>query len=380
VRVLIIQRSLSPPGGGNAVAAWMVHALAASHQVDTLTASPWTAAATNAFYGTAIPDSGIRHHLVPRPWSLLDRLPDDRATRLRMCAVLRFARSLAADYDLLITADNYGAFARPGMQYLHFPAALNPEPQRWRAVVRLYFACCDWVLGLPWRDASHNDTLANSAWTATGLRRLHGVDARVLYPPVVDPGAGLPWEDRHNTFLCVGRFHGSKRIEVAMSIVRRLRARAMPDARLMIVGAPVDADYTARIHRFAARDRHWIDFRQNLSRAELNRLIGECRYGLHAMEDEHFGMATAELARGGCLVFAHRSGGSPEVVGGEDALLWQTEDEAARAIGAIRRDPMQAAAISRRLRRHADGFSPDMFVERFRQIVDEWAARRAVIT
>ena len=33
VRILIVQRSLSPPGGGNAVAAWMVHALAGEHDV-----------------------------------------------------------------------------------------------------------------------------------------------------------------------------------------------------------------------------------------------------------------------------------------------------------------------------------------------------------
>ena len=32
------------------------------------------------------------------------------------------------------------------------------------------------------------------------------------------------------------------------------------------------------------------------------------------MEGEHFGMATAEMMRAGCLVFAHRSGGSLEVV------------------------------------------------------------------
>ena len=52
-RVLIVQRSLSPPGGGNAVAAWMVHALAGVHDVATVTASAWSAAETNAFYGTS---------------------------------------------------------------------------------------------------------------------------------------------------------------------------------------------------------------------------------------------------------------------------------------------------------------------------------------
>ena len=94
-----------------------------------------------------------------------------------------------------------------------------------------------------------------------------------------------------------------------MSIVRRLRAHALPGARLIIVGSAIDPDYTRRLHRFAARDRDWIEFREDLSRVEINRLIGESRYALQAMVDEHFGMAAAEMTRGGCLVFAHRSGG-----------------------------------------------------------------------
>ena len=371
MRILIVQRSLSPPGGGNAVAAWMVHALAEGHRVDTLTSRPWSADATNTFYGTAIPNHGITKHVIPPPWSWLSSLPEHRATRLRMCSVLRFARPLAAQYDLLLTADNYGAFAKPGMQYLHFPAALNPTP-RLRAIVNMYFAFCDAVMGMPWSDAVRNSTLANSQWTAAGLEQLSGIRAQVLYPPVVDPGEGLPWHERHNAFLCIGRFHGSKRIEMVMSIVRRLRTHALPGARLIIAGSPVDPEYSARIKQAAARDRDWIEFRQDLPRSEINRLIGECRYGLQAMEHEHFGMATAELARGGCLVFPHHSGGSPEVVNGEAALLWRSEDDAVARISALAHDAALCDAVRARLRRHTQTFAPEQFAERMRAIVSAW--------
>lgn len=373
MRILIVQRSLAPPGGGNAVAAWMLHALAGGHQVDTLTASRWSAHETNAFYGTSIPESGITRHVTPAPWSWLAKLPEHRVNRLRMCSVLRYARPLATQYDLLLTADNYGAFAKPGMQYLHFPAALNPTPSRLRAVVNLYFAVCDALVHVPWSDAARNVTLANSTWTAAGLERLYGIRAtQVLYPPVIDPGEGRPWAERRDTFLCIGRFHGSKRIENVMSIVRRLRAHAIPGARLVIVGSPVDANYSARLRRFAARDREWIEFREDLSRADTNGLIGECRYGLHAMEYEHFGMATAELARGGCLVFPHDSGGSPEVVGSEPALLWKTEDEAVARIAAIARDAALRDAVRWRLRAHTRAFDTGVFAERIRTLVAEW--------
>lgn len=134
MRILIVQRSLSPPGGGNAVAAWMIHALAAEHDVSTITARDWSTADTNAFYGTAIPER-IAKHVIPGPWQWLSALPEDRLTRLRMCSVLCYARPLAATHQLLITADNFAPFSKPGIQYVHFPADLQPEPAQWPALV-----------------------------------------------------------------------------------------------------------------------------------------------------------------------------------------------------------------------------------------------------
>lgn len=374
MRILIVQRSLRPPGGGNAVAAWMVHALTGRHQVATLTARPWSPSATNAFYGTAIPERGVSQHLVPRPWAWLDRLPEDRAVRLRMCTVLRFARPLAQDYDLLVTADNFGAFVKPGMQYVHFPAPITPAPARLAPVVNLYFAYCDAVTGVPWSAAGRNVTLANSTWTAEGLSRVHGMESRVLYPPVIDPGEGLPWAQRSDTFLCIGRFTGSKRIEVSIAIVRRLRAQALPAARLIVVGSPVDRDYSARLRRLAAREGGWIEFREDLSREGTNRLIGECRYGVQAMIGEHFGMATAEMARGGCLVFAHDSGGTPEVIG-DPALLWNTEDEAVARITMLATDASNREAVRSRLRLRVRSFTTERFCEELRQFAEHWIAK-----
>lgn len=371
MRILIVQRSLSPPGGGNGVAAWMVHALARRHEVATMTARHWTVAETNAFYGTSIPERDVTQHVAPAPWSWLDRLPQDRATRLRMATVLRYARRLADRYDLLITADNVGAFAKPGMQYVHFPAPIEPAAARLAPIVNVYFAFADAVAGIPSGSAANNMTLANSAWTAEGLERRFGIKARVLYPPVVDPGRGLPWQDRSDTFLCVGRFTPSKRIETAMSIVQRVQATAMPNARMIVVGSAVDREYTATIRRAAAQAGRWVEFAEDLSREETNRMIGRSRYGIQAMVGEHFGMATAELAKGGCLVFAHDSGGTPEVLG-DPALLWSTEDAAVTKITTIVTDGAASDAARQRLAMHSDRFTTDRFCEELRQLAEAW--------
>ncbi|HWI18161.1 MAG TPA: glycosyltransferase, partial [Vicinamibacterales bacterium] len=321
MRILLAQRSMRPPGGGNAVAAWMVHALAGAHEVATVTAAGWSPAETNAFYGTAIPPD-ITRHVTSAPWSWLAPLPEDRLTRLRMCSVLHSARRLASQFDLLITADNFAAFPKPGLQYVHFPAPLQPEPARLSALVRPYFALCDRLLGAPWSEARRNVTIANSQWTADGLARLGEIsNAHVLHPPVVDPGEGLPWERRDNTFLCIGRFSPTKRIEMAIAIVERIRASSLPDAKLIVIGSPVDESYTERVRGLAARGS-WIEIKEDLPREEVNALMRRSRFGIHAMVGEHFGMATAEMARAGCLVFAHNSGGTPEVLNHDSALLW----------------------------------------------------------
>ena len=99
--------------------------------------------------------------------------------------------------------------------------------------------------------------------------------------------------------------------------------------------------------------------------------MGRSRYGIHAMDREHFGMATAEMTRAGCLVFAHASGGSPEVLNHEAGLLWSTEEEAVQRITAISREPHKALAPERMsaLRDHVETFSTERFMQRFREIV-----------
>lgn len=350
----------------------MLHALAADHDVATVTLAPWSVDWVNAFYGTSIP-STITRHVVAPPLRWLDAMPEDAMARLRLCAALGHARALARGYDVLVCADNFAPFARRGIQYVHFPARLQPAPAKYPALVHAYFRFCNRLVGTAWEDAARNVTLANSQWTANGLAALGEIHpSDVLYPPVVDPGAGLPWAQRENVFLCIGRFTRSKRIDVAISIVDQARRAAIPDARLIIVGSAVDAAYTREIRTLAA-NCDWIDVREDLTRDELNALLGRSRYGVQPMVAEHFGMATAEMTRAGCLVFAHRSGGTPEVLDNNDRLLWTSEGEAVariRALG-VASSENDAARLSASLRVHAQQFSTEAFVEKFRKIIGQ---------
>lgn len=366
MRIVLVQRTLDPPGGGNAVAAWMLHALAPEHDVTTLTETPWDAAWVNRFYGTAIDPARVRQVLPDRPWSAVARFPG-RLDRLRLAVLQRAARGLQA--DLFVTADNFAAFPAPGVQYVHFPQRMHPEPSGPAVLVRPYFRTCDAIAGQTWDAAAANVTLVNAEWTARAMPEPLGRPPHVLYPPVPDPGPGLPWSARDNTFLCVGRFHGSKRLDLVIDIVRRARD-VIPDARLVFVGSAVDAEYTARLRRWVAPLSGWVTIAEDLPQAELHARMRRARYGVHAMVDEHFGIAAAEMARAGCLVFVHDSGGLIEVVGGRTALRWASADDAVARIHALATDPARAVTLSGDLAAHAARFSTERFVSEFLALID----------
>jgi hypothetical protein len=53
-KVLLVQPSLQPPGGGNGVAAWIIQALKEDSEVSVLTWRPVDLAAINRYYGTSL--------------------------------------------------------------------------------------------------------------------------------------------------------------------------------------------------------------------------------------------------------------------------------------------------------------------------------------
>lgn len=92
------------------------------------------------------------------------------------------------------------------------------------------------------------------------------------------------------------------------------------------------------------------------------------RYGIHGMVDEHFGMAVAEMARAGCVVFAHDSGGQREIVA-DDRLLHASDDDAVRKIERVLADRSTQARLREQLRARSERFSAESFMASVRALV-----------
>ena len=290
---------------------------------------------------------------------------------------MRFTRRVSSRYEVVLGVHNEADFGRRGIQYVHYPTYLRPRPRvdmRWyhrsRRLLHGYYRLADRAAGLSLDRVRANLTLANSDWTARHVERLLGVTARTVYPPVADPDPPRPWEERVRRFLLVGRISPEKEIERAMRIAARVRRHA-PDVELTIVGT-CDRRlrrYRRALRRLASSLGPWITFRENLSREALRALMASSRYGIHGMREEHFGMAPAELVRAGALVWLGRGGGQIEIVGGEDALLYDTEEEAAEKIATVLADPAEERRLREHLRGRAERFAPGRFVDEVREIV-----------
>ena len=383
-RVLLVQPSLQPPGGGNGVAAWMVQALAPHHRITILTWQPVEVAAIDRFFGTNLAAANFDGITVPSWWRTASRLLPIPGMLLRLSLLMRRAREISAGFDVIIGAQNEMDFGRRGIQYIHYPTYLRPRPDvdlRWYHTpigLAAYYRAADAIAGFSVERMKRNLTLVNSEWTGMQVQRLLGIASRTLYPPVVDPAPPAPWQERRDGFLVVGRISPEKEYERVMDILARVRVRH-PDVTLTIVGTwdRHARSYLERLQTKAGGAGSWIAFNNNLSREALRRLMATHKYGIHAMREEHFGMAPAEMARAGCIVWVPRGGGQMEIVAGEPALTFDSDDDAVAKILRTLDDAAEQARLRDHLMASSGRFSTERFVREVQTLVEEFEDRSA---
>ena len=376
-RVLVLQPILDPRGGGEVVAAATVAALKDEYDVTLLSLRTIDWSAVARFTGYRIEPGGVDVRVVSRfaGW----RLPAIELALLQRSILLHHARRMLDQYDLAISVNNEIDTGRRSIQYIHFPWGYWPRPDadlRWfhriAGVLPAYYRMADAIAHVSPEAIARNRTLVNSDWTGEKFRQRYGGETTTLYPPV-DAASPVPWSDRQDTFVIAGRFFRGKRIEAALRIVERVRSGGH-DVRLQAIGTIVDRAYAREIRKWIAH-RHWASLHVNVSRDELLALLSRARYGLHAMHDEHFGMAPAEMAASGCIVFVPRGGGQMEIAGGDARLVYDSDDDAVAKISAVLSSAAMKPELQRLLLTRARGFAPDRFRARMRTIVAEELAR-----
>lgn len=372
-RVLIAHPYVRPSGGGNSVAAWALEALRDEFDVTLATLGPVDCDAVNRNFGTSLRTEQFRLRVAPTHWLGMIRCVPTAGALLEQCVTMRWAQDLDREngFDAMMSTQNEADFRRVGLQYVHFPWAYLPRPDqelRWfhriPGFLAAYRGCCRRIARASDEGLATNVSLANSEFVAGRIRDVHGTGSEILYPPVPGGFPAIPWEARVEGIVALGRMHGVKRWDLAVEIVDRLRSQGV-DVSLTLISHRDDREFGARLDALAAT-RPWFQILYDLPRERMVEEVARHRYGLHTMEDEHFGIAPAELQRGGCITFVHRSGGPMEIVGRREELLFDNAEQACERIGQAVQDAELQYELRCYVAERGKYFSEGRFCEQLR--------------
>jgi glycosyltransferase involved in cell wall biosynthesis len=184
--------------------------------------------------------------------------------------------------------------------------------------------------------------------------------ASVVIPPIVD----LDWlRQRGRTaspnVLFVGRLAPHKRQDEVIRAFALYRRRHAPDARLTLVGEPLNEGYLRALADLADRVGG-VTIEQTLSRRELADRYARASVFLCLSEHEGFCLPLLEAFAAGVPVVARPAGAVPETAG-DAAVLVDDRDPAviAELIAVVATDDELRTELTRRGRERLDRYGPE---------------------
>jgi len=146
--------------------------------------------------------------------------------------------------------------------------------------------------------------IADSKHIQSLLRRISGVSATVIYPPVQVPRSYHRSKHR-DYYLIVSRIDEQKDIEIAIEACSRLRVP------LKIVGSASDGNYIPKLRKIAGPTIEFLGF---LEDTKIYHLYERAIAFLFTPKSEDFGIAPVEAMAHGVPVIAYHGGGVKETV------------------------------------------------------------------
>jgi L-malate glycosyltransferase len=196
----------------------------------------------------------------------------------------------------------------------------------------------------------------------------------ILFEPASLPAAVPPpsREGTPPTLLFVGRLAPHKRQDELIRVLALLRRHRLPDARLVLVGEPLNERYGAALRELAeALAPGAVTFERGLSPDELAGRYRRAHAFVSLSEHEGFCIPLLEAFHFGVPVVARPSGAVPEVAG-DAALLTGDRDLAvlAELVALAVEDDELAATLRDRGRARLPAYAPEATEAAMRRLID----------
>ena len=387
-KILFIQPTLPLFGGGNPVWVWMLEALCNEYDITILSSESLPFEAVNRNLGLSLDQTKFRSLIMPgllrKFIELIQKNPWDYQ---KTSVLMRWCKCIQKRYDLVLAASNEFDFGTKGIQYIHYPYHehnwakeqllmqdnKNVLKSRLLALIGLRLRPWRLISGFSFKRMSNNLTLANSDWTGQKIKMAYGINSQTIYPPVPSDFPEIPWQEREHGFVCIGRLSAEKKFDYIIDTLSEVR-KQNPEVKLHIIGCKEEHDlpFYERIVKKVNENKSWVSFHEELPRSELTQIVARQKYAIHAMENEHFGIAVAEMVRAGCITFAPNNGGQVEIIGPEKRLLYDSDEDAVAKINHILGTPSEQVEVLNYLQPRKSLFSTEKFMAEIREVVTEF--------
>jgi glycosyltransferase involved in cell wall biosynthesis len=339
--------------------------------------------ALNRFCGTSVDEAKVPIIYIPLPAMFRNRFAAFQGSLFA-----RGCRRLTTKFDLMFMSYGMMDLGVKGIQFMHDPGftpelvrQLTPVPRGFR---RFFYQNSPFRNGYLWlarklagfspEGMRQNLTLVNSVWTGDIVRKTLGVETTLVYPPVRCTFPEVPWGDRDDGFVCIGRWSREKCMERVIAILAEVRKKGS-DVKLHLAGNGGDRTYFQDLKRLAARSGEWIVMHDGISSEEKSLLMATHRFAISARPNEPFGIALGETVKAGCITFVPNGGGQVEIVD-HPALVFKDEADAVDKIVAVLKSGAEQENLRSHLRQRAERFSAESFQTQIRQVVENFLKER----
>ena len=360
-------------GGSDVVVAQTIEALKNKYEVTLITFDKYEKINRfSEFYGAHFSKEDIS--IVNPPFSfLLRKIPGFGLFKYHLS--VRYFKSSNMNFDVVLGLYKEIDFGRKGIQYIHVPELDIKDQESNSSTIKyyqnyfwgkIYKYFCYFTSGFNKEQMKKNITLVNSVWTKNIVKKSLGTESRVVYPPVSDNFPNIPFDEKENGFLCLGRIFPGKETDKIIRIIKKVRQNNI-EVHLHIIGVSDDLNYIRFIKKLCSENSSWCFFEGEISGQKKLEFIAKHKYGILGCKNEAFGIAVAEMAKAGCIVFVPDGGGQTEIINNSQLIYKDEKDAVQKIINVLSNKNLQYS-LQNHLFQRANLFSTERFIKDIKEI------------
>ena len=352
-------------GGAEAVELGIVDALQYDYEVTLFTFVDVDINKLNLFYSTKIVQNNINiNYILSRPLSKLAIYLSSNNKFFRLLilhSVVSKMRHYKDNYDLLISAYNAVDLGKKGIQYIHWVKIIENN-------------LFNKIFNFSKDQIKENVTITNSSITAQAVKKVYGLNSKVVYPCVMLKGSETSWNEKEDAFICSGRLIMEKAPHRALNMLKDVRKKGF-NVKLYLTGG-TSTIYKSKYYRFLKKvvreNSDWVTLCENLSYQEYTQVLNKCKYGIH-FKFEPFGISVAEMMKAGAIPFVRNKGGQMEIIGLDNTeLFFVNEKDGVEKIVNILKNDEKRKKLRNILELRKNLFSQEKFYQDIKTIVDDF--------